>query len=152
MGCGIATNRDLYKAEYYGVDVTPKFITEAHRTGADAGVASMLHLPFKDGAFDCVCCENVLIHLPPKLWRDALDEMFRVASKMVCMNEPVWKKETRYCVKERYFNEAGLFMIWLNDYGVGDMVGYLCGKGGGKHEVWFHKGLDWQVTVLNLDG
>lgn len=150
VGCGIAKNRDFYTAEYYGVDVTPKFVKEAHRQGADVQVASILNLPFKDKSFDCVCCENVLIHMPPGLWMQALDEMFRVARIMVATNEPSWKDETEYVVKEVYNTTKGLFTFWLNDYGKRDMLNYLKGKNVAHYQLYWDELHYWQITLMML--
>jgi ubiquinone/menaquinone biosynthesis C-methylase UbiE len=147
VGCGIATNRDLYSAEYYGVDVTPKFIEEAHRRGANAQVSSVLHLPFKDNCFDCVCCENLLVHLPPKMWKVALDEMFRVSSVLVALNEPPWTTETVYEIREEYFTVEGTVRFYLNDYGEDEVLEFLKTK---KVRVCCWRNVGWQVTLMYL--
>ena len=145
VGCGIAASHLSYKADYYGVDVTPKFVAEAHRRGANVQVSSILNLPFKDNCFECVCCENLLVHLPPGLWKSALNEMFRVASKLVVTNEPQWKKETVYRIGEHY--EADI-KFYLNDYGESEVLEFLKEKG--LREVCCCRNLGWQVTLMYL--
>ena len=41
--------------------------------------ASIMELPFKNDSFDCVCCFEVLEHLPFKCFNTALQELQRVS-------------------------------------------------------------------------
>jgi ubiquinone/menaquinone biosynthesis C-methylase UbiE len=142
IGCGIFNNPELYTTEHYGVDVTPKFVKEAHKR-TDAAVASAEHLPFIDNSFNAVICENLLLHLPPYTYKTVIDEMFRVSSKIVAFNEPPWKDNTRYICKERY----GDLTFFNNCYGKKEMINYLSQKNVFFH-VWWDKEKTWQVTVM----
>jgi len=104
VGCGIGLDYRYYKGgdvEYYGVDVTPKFVEEAHRQGVPCQLGNVLHLPFADGSWDSVYCKDLLIHLPPDKWRDALREMVRVARVQVVTLEDNWEDETVYMLREK---------------------------------------------------
>ena len=122
VGCGVAAGTELYKANYHGVEVTPKFAAEAHKKGTAITLSSALKLPFRDNSFDCVCCENLLTHLPPAAWRGVLSEMFRVSSKLAATFEPVWKQENVYQIGETYNSKQGLLYFFNNRYDGGMFI------------------------------
>ncbi len=57
------------------------------RLGPDT-VASVLDLPFTDGAFDVVCCFETLEHLPWEQFVPALEQLRRVARRRVLISLP----------------------------------------------------------------
>ena len=61
--------------------------TETVQAGCD-------DIPFPDGHFDLVLCSEVLEHLPPEIYRSALKEMRRVASRNIVISVPY--RETLY--------------------------------------------------------
>lgn len=50
--------------------------------------ASIMELPFKNDSFDCVCCFEVLEHLPFKCFNTALQELQRVSKQDVLISLP----------------------------------------------------------------
>lgn len=146
VGCGIANNVDYYTAEYFGVDVTHKFVKEAHRKGVQVVNASGCNLPFQDETFDGVACENVLMHIPPDLWRIFLKEMIRVARKMVCMLENRWdwsaNAKTQYRIPEVY----GSKWFYLNIYSAEDVKKIFRDANMTGYAI-VSKDADWQLTV-----
>lgn len=71
------------KGRVVGVDFSEVMVAEAQRRAADSGLpvefcsGDAMQLDFADASFDCVRCENVLIHLGNA--HKALNEMIRVA-------------------------------------------------------------------------
>jgi SAM-dependent methyltransferase len=127
VGCGIAHDAALFpRLRYVGLDVTPKFIHEAHRRGYSVLVGSCLSLPFPDHAFDAVLTNSLLVHLPPAMWRPSLREMVRVASKLVVTIEGAWKIKTQYRHAEQYPFEGGTLMFYNNAYGEAEVRAFMC--------------------------
>jgi len=90
VGCGTCTDYLFFKdthAKYHGIDITPKFARAAHNAHKvpNVTVGDALHLPFSDDSFDVVYCKDLLEHLPPETWKNAVKELFRVASHMVML-------------------------------------------------------------------
>lgn len=64
VGCG--SSRILSGLENgIGLDIQPAKLRYARRHGKPLVNASIYALPFKDNAFDCVVCSQVIEHLPP---------------------------------------------------------------------------------------
>jgi len=79
-GCGAGGNLALLASRFeaVGVDEDPEAVAAA---GPRACVGSVLDLPFEDGAFDLVCCLDVLEHVPDDV--AALHELRRVGSTLL---------------------------------------------------------------------
>lgn len=73
-----------------GCDLSPAAarLAAANNPGAGFAAASLLALPFPDGAFDVVGCFEVLEHLPGGAPTEALREMARVARRAVVLSVP----------------------------------------------------------------
>ena len=146
VGCGIAANTEYYTSEYIGVDVTPKFTKEAHKKGTQILNASGLNLPFKDGSFDGVVSENVLMHMPPTAWKTFLNELCRVASKTVALlgNRWDWRQDakTKFKIGEVY----GQTRFYLNRYSAEDIREVFESKGMTGSAI-ISKTEDWQLTI-----
>jgi len=50
--------------------------------------ASLTHLPFKDKTFEIVICADVLEHIPYKILRNHIGEIFRVSKRYVIVTLP----------------------------------------------------------------
>ena len=146
VGCGIAANTEYYTATYTGVDVTPKFAKEAHHKGTQIIIASGLNLPFKNESFDGVCCENLMVHMPPTAWQTLLKEMCRVSSKIVALLENSWdwreNSKTVYKIGEVY----GANKFYLNRYSASE-VRELFESQGMTGSALISKTEDWQLTI-----
>lgn len=92
VGCGgghyLRSLRKVIRVpfSYTGVDATPLFIDTARRAwkgdpGAKFLVGDIFDLPFDDGDFDLVLCNNVLYHLP-RLVRP-MEELLRVTRRLL---------------------------------------------------------------------
>ena len=73
-----------------GCDLSPAAarLAAAQNPGAPFAAASLLALPFPDGAFDVVGCFEVLEHLPGAVPEQALRELARVARRAVVLSVP----------------------------------------------------------------
>lgn len=78
-GClGFVLKREGVK--YLSMDIDPAL--EPDITG------SATDIPLRDGAFDTVCCFQVLEHLPYESFEKALDELLRVAKRRAIFSLP----------------------------------------------------------------
>jgi len=126
VGCGIGHDAALFpRLEYVGLDVTPKFIVEAHRRGYDGVIGSCLSLPFPRHAFDAVLANSLLVHLPPELWKPTLRELVRVASRLVVTIEGAWREKTQYRQAERYEVDGETLLFYNNAYGAGEVRAFM---------------------------
>lgn len=76
LGCGLGGSSRLlaseYQAQVTGVDITPEFVTAAHRFNCATGLNSQIeticadaqHLPFATASFDAVWSQHTLMNLP----------------------------------------------------------------------------------------
>jgi len=91
VGCGVGMT-PIYLAKKFGcqvvgVDISPKMIEQSKKKAVDAGVddkvsfrvANAEKLPFKNGEFDVVICESVLIFVKNR--KKAIKEFLRVTKK-----------------------------------------------------------------------
>lgn len=69
----------------YGIDVQRKAIKEAHKNRPELDViyGDASDIPFKNDFFDLVFTDGVLIHIPPDIIDDVMDEIDRVSSKWI---------------------------------------------------------------------
>ena len=101
VGCGVGhwarlLARVLPRTEFTGVDREPIWIAKAAERARAGSVAERFRfhvgtvetLPFRDGTFDLVTCQTLLMHVPDP--RAALAEMVRVAKPgaLVAVAEP----------------------------------------------------------------
>lgn len=89
VGCNIGNQlRALQRLGFenlYGIDVQ-RFAVERAKGDCqdiDIIVGSAFDIPFKDGFFDLVFTNNVLIHIAPDMVGNVMDEMIRVTRKHV---------------------------------------------------------------------
>lgn len=88
---------------YTGVDATPDFLEAARRVwdstpGVSFDLGDIYNLPFADGQFDVVMCNNVLYHLPSIVRPVA--ELLRVARRLVLVRTLIGVRSFR--VQEVY--------------------------------------------------
>ncbi|KKK76627.1 hypothetical protein LCGC14_2861720, partial [marine sediment metagenome] len=101
IGCGDGRNLQFLMTEYfgkglngsvdsigpYGIDVNKRSIKLAQdiRLGVAFNViyGSATDIPFKDNFFDLVFTAGLLIHIPPKDIKKAMEEIIRVSNKYV---------------------------------------------------------------------
>lgn len=127
VACGIGIDYPRYHAvdiKYYGVDITPKFITQAQKVMVPCEVADARNLPFLDNSFDVVYCKDLFIHLPPNVWKNVLAELARVAKYQVLVLDDAWVKITDYRPCEKYMSDEGTLTFWNNRYGETEVRSY----------------------------
>ncbi len=98
--------------DVWGCDIQQYAVDEArkHVAGAQVVKASALDLPFKDGFFDVVVTNGVLIHISPDDLGKVVDEMVR------CTRKYVWGFEYDSDAPESidYRGEKGF--LWKRDF------------------------------------
>lgn len=69
----------------YGIELQRHCVEKAKSLVVKADIieGSAYDIPFKDGFFDVVFTNNVLIHIPPDKLPSVLDEMYRVSRKYI---------------------------------------------------------------------
>ena len=69
----------------YGIEIQRYCVEEAKRLAPEVDVieGSAFDIPFKDGFFDLVFTNNVLIHIAPDDIGRVMDEMFRVTKRWI---------------------------------------------------------------------
>lgn len=112
---GCATGLDAGEG-WVGVDISVNYL--AYGRGYHSGMtvnASGEALPFRDGCFDSAYAKDVLEHLPPRLVAPVVEEMARVARRllMVAWISPLGDLPTR-----RHRNRYGFFR---NQYNYAEM-------------------------------
>jgi len=132
VGCATCIDYPLCRAaglEYTGIDITKKFVESARKRypGVDARVGDALALPFPDGSFDAVYSKDTITYFPPPLWRKGVDEVWRVARRLVLFSfcSPLVEK-TRY---QKVKVQQGA-PVWDNRYGRGEFTDYVKGHVG----------------------
>ncbi|MFQ5731085.1 MAG: class I SAM-dependent methyltransferase [Planctomycetaceae bacterium] len=84
-GNGVIANALPESLEVTGLDMSRTALTHVTR---DSVAGSVLDLPFADGAFDLVMCNDVLEHLNTAQRRQAAAELTRVARRYVLVSLP----------------------------------------------------------------
>ena len=144
IGCGIGILRQFLtgKNQYYGLDVTRKFL---HVAKGNRINASCLQLPFSNNSFGTTLLKDLLLHLPKDCYKECLSEAFRVASHRVILNEGKMAKETKYEIGEK----QGKYFFFWNIYGEKDIFEYAKSCGAKTIETFGRKDKpDWQLTVF----
>jgi hypothetical protein len=72
--------------------------------------ASILDMPFADGAFDLVWNEGVLEHFQPADYQKAISEMVRVTRKYILIDVP-YAKSKPYVLSKKWLEQNGLW-VW----------------------------------------
>jgi ubiquinone/menaquinone biosynthesis C-methylase UbiE len=112
-GCGaghyLPSLRDIVDPHirYHGMDNTAYYVALARKAFNDASMftqGDVLHMPFQDGAFDIVMCNNVVYHLPPVL-EAPLRELVRVSNTYVLVRLIV--ADRNYVIREILTTEDG---------------------------------------------
>ena len=133
VGCGSCPDVTLFQTDYYGVDVTPKFVQTAynHHKVSDLFIGSVLNLPFHMNSFEGVYCKDLLEHLPPDTWRQAVSEMIRVANRKVLFvffktfGEECYVQEEKIGFYHRPTDRLYDFGFWCNRYNYDEFMDYL---------------------------
>jgi len=130
VGCGSCVDYPRFKKagiRYTGIDITEKFIKWAKELypGIDARVGTAYGLPFPDGSYDSAYCKDLLEHLPPDGYKQALNEMWRVTRKlmMIAFYLPTNNRPTEYnltimgCYEQSYnAQEIANFIMGLKNF------------------------------------
>lgn len=96
----------------YGVELQRRAVDRAKEVnpGIDIVEGSAFDVPFKDGFFDFVFTNNVLIHFAPDDVTKVMDEMYRLSNKYIWGFEPYAKEFTVVNYRE---HES---LMWKADY------------------------------------
>jgi ubiquinone/menaquinone biosynthesis C-methylase UbiE len=90
IGCGTGeylgfSRRFVHEVD--GVDLSSRYLRRCKKWNPDGLVASNVKLlPFRDKAFDCVLCSEVIEHV--KELDESVDEVLRIARKFVLISTP----------------------------------------------------------------
>ena len=125
VGCGMGHLHRLLGIDpgrYVGVDMNALFVRAGvgRYPGIRAGLGAADRLPFRDDAFDCVLCSDVLIHLQDM--GVALKELISVSNGNVLLrlrsgNGTFQGSKTVYDRKqERLFNRVQISGVWYYIY------------------------------------
>jgi len=157
VGSGIGRDYPRFTIPYQALDITPKFVATAHQHNVPILRASATALPFPNQAFDAVYCRNLLLHLPPGMWRQVLAEMVRVARRWVVTVEPEWEWQEDLRVREMLDEDPdNILMFYSNVYSRVDMIKFAheqgvtyeftCGYDDSR-SAFLKKYVHWQVTI-----
>lgn len=96
----------------FGVELQPYAVEESKKayTGLNIITGSGFDIPFKDGFFDLVCTNGVLIHISPNDHFSFMKEIYRCTNKYI-MGWEYYDKELR---ELNYRNNQGF--MWKADY------------------------------------
>jgi len=157
VGCGICLDySNLKRLDYHAVDVTSKFLKEAHRQQPNIPVvnASGLQLPFRTNSFDSVYCKDLLVHMPPNMWKILLAEMFRVARKLVVTLEGKFLREESNVIFEKYDvvvnGETVKLRFYNNGYTFESFSKFAYSQGVKSIDGIFKNDGRWQLTIYRL--
>lgn len=121
IGCATCNDYPLFLEKgikYYGRDITPKFVRRAKKRFPDVDVkeGDVLNIRFGNNEIDVVYCKDLLEHLPPKMYVDAINEMWRVARHRIMIGFFIAPgvEETKYRVLKN--------MHWNSKYGKDEIL------------------------------
>lgn len=99
----------------YGVELQSYAVEQSKKTysGLNIITGSGFDLPFKDGFFDLVCTNGVLIHISPKDHHSFMSEIFRCTNKYI-MGWEYYSEE----IKELNYRDNNGFMWKANFDGI----------------------------------
>lgn len=104
--------QDMGFTKLYGIELQPYAVEKAkqHTSGINIIQGSGFDLPFRDGFFDVVCTNGVLIHIAPNDLPRMMGEMVR------CSRQYIWGYEyyTAELTSIRYRGKEGF--LWKADY------------------------------------
>ena len=111
----------LPKVNYYGVDISPKFIEAARKLHPENHfqVASCLHLPFGNNFFDAIFSLAVFHHIPSSVLR------------LTCL------REIRRVLKPDGFFFLRVWNFWRSKEGIGKILRYSLLKLAGQSKLDF---------------
>jgi ubiquinone/menaquinone biosynthesis C-methylase UbiE len=154
IACGIGVEYPTYKAKgvnYFGVDITPKFIEEAQKRGVPCQLADALKLPFPDKSYDTVYVKDLLVHLPPGDWKTVLSEMARVSCNRVIVLDHAFEDKTRYLLCETYKADSGGDLFFYNNvYNVDDVKAFMASLGFDMEQIQTGSITVGQVVQTNI--
>jgi pseudaminic acid biosynthesis-associated methylase len=94
VGCNIGNQLKIFDSvfpgfELYGIDPQKYALAKGHTLtpGINFLMGSAFHIPFKDGMFDLVMTNGVLIHIHPDNLLEALREIYRTSNRFIFCNE-----------------------------------------------------------------
>jgi SAM-dependent methyltransferase len=110
IGCGPGRDGEAIAAagfHYTGVDLASASVEACRALGLEAYVASVLELPFEDGAFDAGWTMSTLLHIADEDLDEALAEIVRVLRPGAPVGIGLWG------------DEVGGEQVWQDDSGHG---------------------------------
>ena len=121
VGCGWGANLEVLArrapdVQLTGIDIAPRSIAEGARRFSSGGLNGIVLLEgyghdlreFKDGSFDIVFTDAVLLYAGPDIIQQTLLEMQRVTNQWIVMLE---LHEPRFGTRGRYTSDG-----WVRDY------------------------------------
>jgi ubiquinone/menaquinone biosynthesis C-methylase UbiE len=111
--CGVCTEyfgyqNDKINMEYYGLDITEKFVNYARKRGIlNVALGSIEAIPYPDSTFDVCFAQDILEHL--SYYEKAVNELIRTARQeviIVFFIDPNYEKEN---IKPDQYELAQLF-------------------------------------------
>ena len=125
-GCASCVDYEHFKdsgIKYTGIDITSTFIEAAEQLNPNVDVrqGNITNLEFKDESYDTVYCRNVLEHLNPDEWTEAISEMWRVARMQILMGffiipdiEPIKYIQDEYGFHNNKYNITEIFEFCIS--------------------------------------
>ena len=121
-GMQLAGLRRMGFDNVWGVELQPYAVEEAKRftEGVNLVCGSGFDLPFKDGFFDIVVTNGVLIHIAPKTLHDFMSEMVRCSRKYIWGFEYFADEVTQidYRGHDDYLWKADYGQIFADSFGM----------------------------------
>lgn len=113
VGCNIGTQllflKEMGFKYLYGIDSEPYAVENAHK-GLNIIQGDATDTPFKDGYFDYVMTNGLLIHIPPENINAVLDEIYRCSRRYILCYE--YYSEEYDIIKYRGHDN----MLWKADF------------------------------------
>jgi pseudaminic acid biosynthesis-associated methylase len=96
----------------YGVELQSYAVEKSKKRFSNLNIikGSGFDLPFKDGFFDLVCTNNVLIHIAPTDHNKFMSEVFRCSNKFIMG----WEYYNNHTIEVQYRNNTNC--MWKGDY------------------------------------